>query len=179
MRSRLALPLLLTVPLALALSLAALAQAEPAPPDPQRELLDRLTGHWVMRGTIAQQQTTHDIEAQWVLDRGYVQIHDVSRERNDSGKPEYEALVYVVWEPKLGEYACLWLDSTGVAAFPPEGVGHAQPEPDRIAFVWGDSESGIHNTFTYDRANDAWSWAIDNVSQGALRPFARVTLTRQ
>ena len=41
--------------------------------DPQHDLLDKLTGHWVMRGTIRKQQTTHDIDAQWVPDKEYVQ----------------------------------------------------------------------------------------------------------
>jgi len=30
-------------------------------------LLDRLTGQWVLRGTIHGQQTAHDIDAAWVL----------------------------------------------------------------------------------------------------------------
>lgn len=66
---------------ALALALFSLAQA----PDPQRQLLDKLTGHWVLRGTIAKQQTTHDVDAVWVLDKEYVQIHEVSRERDAAG----------------------------------------------------------------------------------------------
>jgi hypothetical protein len=179
MRSRVAPLLLLTLPFALALSSGGPLQARAAPSDPQRELLERMTGHWVLRGTIGSQPTTHDVDAQWVLDQEYVQIHEVSRELDAAGKPQYEALIHVVWDPKLGEYGCLWLDTTGVAAFPPEGVGHAKPEPDRIPFVFGDSDDGIHNTFSYDRAKDEWSWAIDNVSKGALQPFARLTLTRQ
>jgi hypothetical protein len=147
--------------------------------DPQRDLLDRLVGHWVLRGTIAGQQTTHDVDAQWVLEKGYVQIHEVSREKDASGKPEYEALVHIVWDPQVGEYACLWLDTTGVAAFPPEGIGRAKPAGDRIAFVFGDAGDRIHNTFTYDRAAEAWAWAIDNESNGVRTPFARVTLTRR
>jgi hypothetical protein len=177
MRSRFAPHLLLTVLLALAHG--GLARAGAAPLDSQRELLERLTGDWVLRGTIAKQEVTHDLSARWVLDRGYVQIHELSREQDAEGKPEYEAIVYVTWVPELGEYACLWLDSTGVAAFPPDGVGHAQPEPDRIAFVFGGADDGIHNTFAYDRSRDEWTWSIDNASEGVRTPFARVVLTRE
>ncbi len=168
----------LTLALALAPPCGGTARAQPAPADAKRELLDRLIGHWVLRGTIAQQQTTHDIDAQWVLGREYVRVHEVSRERDAAGKPGYEAIVLVVWDPARGEYGCLWLDSTGVAAFPAEGIGRAKPEADRIPFVFGDPDDGIHNTFSYDRAKDEWSWAIDNVSKGVRTPFARVTLTR-
>lgn len=147
--------------------------------DPQRALLDRMTGHWVARGVIAQQQTTHDIDAAWVLDKGYIQIHEVSREKDGAGKPQYEALVHVVWDPKAGEYACLWLDTTGVANFPPGGVGHATPAGDAIPFIFKDATGGIHTTFAYDRARDRWSWTIDNEDGGTLTPFARLTLTRR
>jgi hypothetical protein len=147
--------------------------------NPQRELLERLTGRWVMRGTISGQQTTHDIEAQWVLDKEYIQIHEVSREKKPDGKAQYEAIIYVVWEPKAGEFACLWMDTTAIANFPPEGVGHAPPSGDRIAFIFQDPDGGIHTTFAYDRAKNAWTWTIDNESNGKLTPFAQLALTRE
>ena len=175
----------LRILLLLTLTLAPLQGAAPppraTPSDPQHDLLDKLTGHWVMRGTIGKQETTHDLDAQWVLDKEYVQMHEVSREKDAAGKPQYEAIVYFVWDAKLGEYACLWLDTTGLATFPPAGVGHAKPERERIAFVFKDPDGGgTRNTFTYDRAKDEWSSAIDNESpKGLLTPFARLKLTRK
>lgn len=167
----------------LALLVATLLLQQPAaavqPPDPQHALLDKMTGHWVLRGTIARQQTTHDIDAQWVLEKEYIQIHEVSREKDASGKPQYEAIVYVVWDPKVGEYACLWLDTTGLSTFSQAGVGRAKPAGDSIAFRFTDPTGGVNTTFAYDRAKDAWSWSIDNDVNGRITPFARVTLTRR
>jgi len=173
--------LLLLIAFAVASLQSAPTTRQLAQSDPQHDLLDKLTGHWVMRGTIRKQQTTHDIDAQWVLDKEYVQLHEVSREKDAAGKPEYEAIVYFVWDAKLGEYACLWLDTTGLATFPPAGVGHAKPERDRIAFVFKDPDGGgTRNTFSYDRATDEWSSAIDNESpKGVLTPFARLMLIRK
>jgi hypothetical protein len=148
-------------------------------PDPHHELLDKMTGHWVLSGTIAKQQTTHDVEAVWILEKGYVQIREVSREKTADGKPQYEALIHVVWDPKAGEYAVLWLDTTGVANFPPEGIGHARPARDAMKFIFKDPNGGVETTFVYDRAKDQWTWDIDNESKGKLTPFARVTLTRK
>ena len=169
----------------IALALAPL-QGAPTPAqavqsDPQHQLLDKLIGHWVLRGTIGKQETTHDIDAQWVLDKEYVHIHEISREKDAAGKPQYEAIVLVVWDPKVGEYAGLWMDTTGLATFPPEAIGHAKPAGDKIPFVFKDPDGGgVRNTFAYDRAKDEWSWTIDNVSKtGALTPFARVKLTRK
>lgn len=148
-------------------------------PDPQRALLEKMTGHWVARGTIGKQQTTHDIDAQWVLNKEYVQIHEVSREKDAAGKPQYEAILYVVWDPKAGEVACLWMDTTGAPVFSDAGVGHAKPAGDSIPFRFTDPTGGVNTTFAYDRAKDSWSWSIDNDEKGKITPFARLTLTRR
>src|SRR5208282_4812975 len=37
-------------------------------PPVQSPLLDHLAGKWVLQGTIAGQETTHDVDADWVLD---------------------------------------------------------------------------------------------------------------
>jgi hypothetical protein len=108
-----------------------------------------------------------------------VQIHEIARERDADGHSKYEEIIDVVWDPKAGEYACLWLDSTGISLFAPEGVGHARPAPDRIPFFFKDADGGVRTTFAYDRVKDAWSWSIDNDSKGVATPFARVTLTRK
>ena len=181
MTSLLASRLLLLFPLVLTPLQGASTPPQPTQSVQQRELLDKLTGHWVLRGTIGKTQTTHDIDARWVLDKEYVELHEVSREKDAAGKPQYEAIVYFVWDPKVGEYACLWLDTTGLAVFPPAGVGHAQPERDKIAFVFKDPDGGgTRNTFSYDRTKDEWSSAIDNESKGGvLTPFARLRLTRR
>lgn len=69
-------------------------------------LLDHLTGSWVLQGIIADKRTAHDVDATWVLNHEYVQLHEISREKNDSGGPEYEAIVL----PELGrESATIFL----------------------------------------------------------------------
>jgi len=57
-------------------------------------------------------------------------------------------------------------------------VGHGKPAGDQILFVFTDPAGGVHTTFAYDRAKDAWTWTIDNENKGTLTPFARLTLTR-
>jgi ketosteroid isomerase-like protein len=115
-----------------------------------------------------------------VLNRQYIRIHEVSREKDAGGGPAYEAWIYLVWDAKKREYAVMWLDNTAATNFAPEGVGHATPDGDRIPIVWNDADGGgIRTTFAFDRAKDVWSWTIDNVSKaGTASPFARVTLTR-
>ena len=158
---------------------AALAQnqASSAP----EGLLDMMTGHWVMTGTIGKKATTHDVDVYWVLKREYLCIHEVSRDKDANGGIGYEAWIYVVWDAQKGEYAVMWLDNTAATNFAAEGIGHAKPDGDQIPFIFKDAEgSGIHTTFTYDRAKDTWSWTIDNLDKsGKSSSFAKLTLTRK
>ena len=145
------------------------------------DLLNKMTGHWVMTGTIGKQSTTHDVDVDWVLKREYIRIHEVSREKDSNGDNAYEAWIYLVWDAKNNEYAIMWLDNTVATNFAAEGIGHAKPDGDRIPFIFKDADgSGIHTTFAYDRAKDTWSWTIDNVDKsGKPSPFAKLTLTRK
>ena len=143
-------------------------------------LFARLVGRWVLRGTIARQQTVHDVTFAWMLGREYVQMHEVSRERASNGTPAYEAVVLFGRDPKTGAYACLWMDNTGAAAFPPEGTGRGFVTGDSIAFLFPyTAATSFHTTFIYDHVRDAWRWHMDNDSVGVRTPFARVTLTRR
>lgn len=149
-------------------------------PNPE-SLLDKMTGKWVMTGTIDNEQVTHDVDVDWILNRRYLRIHEVSREKNADGELAYEAWIHIAWDPKNGEYVVMWLDNTGTTNFAAEGVGHGKPNGDQIPFVWKSAGGGgIHNTFAYDRGRDKWSWAIDNIDEtDKPSSFARVTLERK
>jgi len=166
-----------SVLLCLAASLPAAAQEEGF----HDALLDRLDGTWVMTGTIAGDEIVHDLVAEWVLDHQYLRFHEVARGKEPDGTPLYESIVFIGWNEASSQYACLWLDSTGGGGLAvPVVIGHAKRSGDSLPFVFdtGD-DSLIHNTFTYSRDTDTWTWAIDNENDGERTPFARVTLTRQ
>ena len=151
--------------------------AQSLPPD---SLFDRLVGHWVLTGTIARRQTTHDVTFEWMLGREYVRMHEVSRERAAGGAAAYEAVVLFGRDPVSGEYACLWMDNTGASAFPEAGIGRGAVAGDSIPFLFRyTATTSFHTTFVYDRPTDTWQWHMDNDSAGVRRPFARVSLTRQ
>jgi hypothetical protein len=157
-------------------SFSASAQ-EPTRKDP---LLDRLTGSWILQGTIAGHATTHDIQSEWVLRHEYLRLHETSREKNVQGQPAYEAIVFIEWDASSKEYRCLWLDSTaggGLSA----PIAQGKRGNDEIAFLFRDKDkdSSVHTTFVYSKGADTWSWLIDNEDGGKLTPFARVKLTRK
>lgn len=165
----------LVILLMIAMSSPAQAQRPLSP----RSLFEHMAGRWVLRGTIDQQQTTHDVDAGFILNRGYVQIHEVSREKDAKGAPAYEAFVTIAVDTATGEFAALWLDNTATGLFMPDGVGRAKASGDSIPFLFGSGQNAFHNTFIYSPSTDSWRWIMDNESNGKLQPFARVTLTKQ
>jgi hypothetical protein len=164
---RLALPLLLCS--------ATLAVAQQAPTN--SPLLDHLVGRWVLQGTIAGQKTTHDVNAEWVLQHRYLRIQEVSRQKNAKGEPQYEATIYIGWNETTKEYACVWLDVYG--GLTPVSIGVASPKENELPFVFKDDRGTISfsNEFVYDAKASTWEWRMDNVEKGVAKPFGRVKLT--
>jgi hypothetical protein len=155
-------------------------QSETGPNASAEALLDRMVGKWVLRGTIAGKETTHDIEAAWVLNREYMRLHEASRELSATGKPAYEAIVFISWDQRSGEYACLWLDSTTGGGLSAPGIAHGKRSGDTIPLVFNFTGGGtFHTTFIYDRHTGTWKWVMDDETGGNLQPFARVTLTKK
>jgi hypothetical protein len=152
---------------------------QPAAMNAQVQLLDHLAGNWVLQGTIAGKTTTHDVQAEWVLNREYLRLHEVSREKDAAGRPSYEAIVFISWDEKAQEYACLWLDSTGGGGLSAQGIGHAKKSGDSIPFVFAIAPSvSLRTTFTFDGGTDTWKWLIDDESNGKNERFADVKLSR-
>ena len=146
----------------------------------QGTLLDEMAGNWVMRGTIGGDEITHDITAEWVLGNHYFRFHDLAREKNETGAPAYEAIVFIGWDEVTSSLACLWLDETGGGGLTNGIIGYAKADGDKLPFVFktGD-DSAINTTFIYDRDAGTWSWTIDIKRGGTISNFAEVTLTRE
>ena len=144
-------------------------------------VLERLAGTWVLRGTIAGKPTTHDVVAEWILGHEYLRIHETSREKDDKGRAQYEAVVLIGLDEASSEFQCLWLDTTGGGGLTAEAIGHGKRSGGQIPFLFRERDGSVSfdNTFSYDEANDTWSWRMDNVKNGKAVPFGRVTLTRQ
>ncbi len=143
-------------------------------------LLDHMTGSWILQGTIAGEQTTHDVAVKWVLQHQYLQLNEVSREKDSTGKAAYEAIVFIGWDSHLNQYGCYWLDNTGHGVFSEQGIGRAKPGGNEIRFLFTFADtSSFHTTFVYDDKNDSWKWLMDDDHAGKLQPFARVTLKRK
>ena len=156
------------------------ADAAPAP-SPEtaaaQELLSKMTGHWVLSGVIAGRNTVHDVDAVGVLQGNYVRLTETSREKDEAGRPRYEAIIFIGWA--RDHYICFWLDNTEVASG--EIACSAAPAGNSIPLEFRDTKGVLSftNTFAYDRAADTWQWRMANVQDGKATPFGDVTLRRQ
>jgi hypothetical protein len=140
-------------------------------------LLDHLVGNWVLQGTIAGKQTTHDITAEWVLAHQYLRLNEVAREKKSDGGPGYQAMVFIGWNQSSDQYMCVWLDDFG-GAFD-STIGHAKSAGNEIALLFNYPEGPFHTTFTYDPQSDTWQLRMDAEDKGKMKPFARAKLTRK
>ena len=148
-------------------------------PVAQEPLLDHLTGNWILQGTIAGRETTHDVVAEWVLGHEYMRLHETSREKKAQGQVAYEAIIFIEWDESSSEYRCLWLDSTGGGGLSAQGIAHGKRSGDEIAFLFKDKDGSVHTTFAYSKSTDTWQWLIDNEAGGKVSEFARLKLTRK
>lgn len=146
----------------------------------QDSLLNHMVGNWVLFGIIDGKETTHDIFIEWVLGHQYLQLKEVSREKDPNGKPSYEAVVFITWDKTLNQYSCLWLDNTGNGGLSAQAIGHAKQGGDVIEFIFKISDSSFfQTTFAYDKVPDTWRWLMDGEENGKSQSFARVKLTRK
>jgi hypothetical protein len=141
------------------------------------DLLDKLTGNWLLQGTIMGKQTTHDVAADWALGHQYLRIHETSHEKNVQRQPNYEADAYVGWDQGASEYICIWLDTYG--GMYDTTVGRAKRNGDVIPIIFRGKDSTFHTQFIYHPEVGNWEWRMDSEEKGGMKPFARMTLTRK
>lgn len=142
-------------------------------------LVDHLAGKWVLAGQMDKGPVTHDITAEWVLAHQYLELHEVSREKNKDGSPVYQAKVFIGWDAKLKIYDCVWLDDYG--SISTQSLGYAKPAGESIAFVFQDRDDpgSFHTTFTWHPKDGNWTMDMDQkMPDGKMEAFARTTLTR-
>jgi hypothetical protein len=163
--------LLLLAPI-LCTATVAVAQQPPV----NAPLLDHLIGKWVLQGTIAGQNTTHEVTAEWVLEHHYLLIQEVSRQLDGKGEPQYQATIYIGWNEATKEYACVWLDLYG--GLTSASIGVASPKENELLFLFKNEKGEVDfkNDFVFDSKANTWDWRMDNVENGVAKPFGRVKL---
>jgi hypothetical protein len=84
-----------------------------------------------MTGTVMGMSVRYHAEGARVLQGGFLRLHMIDA----SSPPQYEASVYLGYEPKAGDYIAHWLDNFGAAGARVVGTGSRQGS-DRIVILY-------------------------------------------
>ncbi len=135
------------------------AQTPAAPP--RIPLFERLIGQWTMTGAVRGQPVTYRLDATWVLQRRFVQLHMVDAEHTP---PQYEARVFIGPDTLPGRILGHWLDIFGAAYSVPPATGLVSDDSLTLDFPY--PSGGFHDTFVYDAATDTWTIRLDAADGG-------------
>jgi hypothetical protein len=91
------------------IALARSAPAQGAAAPPPMPPLERLVGRWTMKGTVRDQPVTYRLDAAWVLQRRFVELHMVDAEHTPA---KYEARVFIGADTVKGGLLAHWLDTS-------------------------------------------------------------------
>jgi hypothetical protein len=146
-------------------------------PEDPLQLLNRLAGDWVLEGILGGKQVKHDVTAEWILNHEYLRLHEVSRDRTESGDAAYEAIILFSWDTKASEYRCLWLDNTdgGGLSVP---IARAKQSGESIQIAFPAPYESLHTAFKYDKRTDTWQLLIDDLKDGRPHRFGDAVLRR-
>ena len=142
-------------------------------------LLDHMTGKWLLKGVIGGANIEHDVTAGWVLGHQYIQLKETSRERQASGLPTYDAMIFISHNQYKNQYDCLWLDNTSNTGLSNEIIAHAKAELNKIALLFKlNDHSYFHTTLTYEVATDSWHWLMSSDENGKTEVFADAIMSK-
>jgi hypothetical protein len=135
--------------------------------------LDGLRGSWLMDGTYAGKPVRYRADGQRVLKGGFMRIHMV----DVASPPQYEADLFIGYDPKANDYIAHWLDQFGAAGARVVARGDRQGQ--RLVLIFPYAEGAFRDTFTWQPATTSWSLLLEfQHSDGSWTTSGSYTLTR-
>jgi hypothetical protein len=150
---------------------AAAAQAADSRPSADDAYLDALQGRWIMSGTLGGKPVRYVADGRRVLQGGFLKLHMV-----DTGTPpQYEADVFIGYDPKARDYIAHWLDRFGAAGA--RVVAQGTRTGPQLVLIFPYAEGAIRDTFVWKPATRTWSLLIESrAANGSWSTFASYTL---
>lgn len=167
--------------LLLTFCLTVLPQTKPEPLDGVNrpfhdDLLENLEGRWRIHGTIVGQPRDMTLSAEWVLNHQFLFL-DEKDTNTVSGKPGYEAHIYLGYDNASERYVIHWIDIFG-GRFS-ETLGYGSRSGNSICFNFEYPDGPFHNTFTWNPQEKSWRFFLEQKNaEGKWKTFADQTATR-
>ena len=141
------------------------------------DFLNRLVGSWNLTGTMGSTELRQKVDARWVVQGRFLEVHCMQEGPVSPGQTPYEAVYMLGYESKTGEYSMHLFDTFGASYAQAVGIG--MRHDDSVEFLFNYPNGLFSNTFTWNRETDGWEMLLRQRKEtGEWRFFAEKTLER-
>jgi hypothetical protein len=134
--------------------------------------LDKMVGHWTMNGELMGQPTTHTVQAKWILNHQFLEIHEWGPPDPKTAKPQYEAMPMIGYDNLSERY-----DVFG-GRFS-ETLGYGKRVGNEIDFIFEYPDGPLRTNFIWDATRGQWHWQMTQKNtSGQWTTFADLTLSQ-
>lgn len=141
---------------------------------PDDAYLDNLQGSWVMEGTLGGKPVHYVADGERVLSGGFLELHMLDAQ----SPPQYEAQLFIGYDPKARDFIAHWLDRFGAAGARVVASGRRQGQ--RLVLDFPYAEGAFRDTLLWQPASASWSLLLESQRpDGSWVEFANYTLRRR
>ena len=146
----------------------------PSASDARPEILKALDGNWIMSGDVMGKPVTYTMAAAPTLHGTFTEMHM----RDVQVPSEYEARVFIGYDPSSKSVISHWMDSFGPAYSIPHATGHITGNT--IEFTFPYKGGPFRDTLTYRAEKESWEFIIEaSQPDGSWEHFARYEIHRK
>ena len=136
------------------------------------KFLDRLVGSWTLTGNMGSIELRQKVNARWVIQDQFLEVHCIEEESVKQDQPLYEAVYMLGYDSQSEEY------SFGASYALTIGIGKRRA--DSIEFLFEYPNGIFSNTFAWDRETGGWEMLLRQKEENDVwKVFAKKTLTRE
>jgi hypothetical protein len=142
------------------------------------EFLGYLAGSWSLTGTTGSAELRQRVNARWVVQNRFLQVHFLAEVLASQGRPRYEAVYMLGYDDESQEYVLHLFDTFGASYARTLGIGVRRG--DSVEFIFQYPKGQFSNTFSWDREKGTWKMLLRQRGDGGdWESFATKTLVRR
>ena len=142
------------------------------------KFLDRLVGSWTLTGNMGSIELRQKVNARWVIQDQFLEVHCIEEESVKQDQPLYEAVYMLGYDSQSEEYSMHLFDTFGASYALTVGVG--KHRGDSIEFLFEYPNGLFSNTFTWKQETGEWEMLLRQQAENdEWKVFAKKMLTRE
>ena len=142
------------------------------------KFLDRLVGSWTLTGNMGSIELRQKVNARWVIQDQFLEVHCIEEESVKQDQPLYEAVYMLGYDSQSEEYSMHLFDTFGASYALTIGIGKRRA--DSIEFLFEYPNGIFSNTFAWDQETGGWEMLLRQKEENDVwKVFAKKTLTRE